>query len=88
MNGIVSADADPEIRSCNIEENGFYAVKDGGGVTDCFVARNNRASGIDNSPDNGADDGQFFSFSNSSIRQIFAADFIRGLSQIKIPKQE
>jgi len=79
-NGVLCADSNPEIRACDIRENLFYAVKSGGRLVDCFVGRNNRSLEVDNTPDSGSDDGRAFTYSNSSLQQIYAVDSIRGLS--------
>lgn len=88
-NGILcESDANPRIGGSDFIGNGYYAVKKGGVLVDCHVARNNKSDRVDTTPDNGSEDGQFFTFSNQSIQQIFAADSLRGLKSIPHFSQE
>jgi hypothetical protein len=88
-NGILcESDANPRIMQSDFIGNGYYAIKNGGILVDCHVARNNRSDRVDTTPDNGSEDGRFFTFSNQVIQQIFAADSLRGLKSIPQFPQE
>ncbi|GEM_PF-7121956 len=88
-NGILcSAGANPVVEQCDFIGNGYHAVKNGGRIRNSHIARNNRSDRIDSTPDNGSDDDKFFTFSNMSIQQIFAADSVRGLKSVPHFNQE
>jgi hypothetical protein len=76
------------VTDCEITENGYFAIKAGGRLRGCFISKNNHSDRVDNTPDNGEDDGHFFTFSNMTIQQIYAADSVKGLRTAPILNQE